>query len=404
MTTSRARSSRAHLGRLRGASDGPAPAPRPAEIGRVAPWLGALIVGLCALVSLRLAGLIWQALEYLGDILLLFFFGWLLASILEPLAAAVVRWARIPRAAAVGLIYLGLLLVLGLGGALLTPTLVRQTTAVAEGLPTVAEGASGQVSELDDRANGWLRDRQLPLQLDLRGVLSQDSLTSRVEAFGPAILGSALQVATVTASALAGLGLLVLVSAYFLFDGGRLAEQVLRTFPSRVREDVEFVLTVAVDAFVGYLRGQLAQGLIYGIGTWAFLATLTIDNALLGGVAAGLLLLIPVVGPVLAIVVPLTLALLSRPTAVPSLLVLLVVLQQIVINVLAPRLMSRQVGLPPLVVLFALLVGVRIAGLWGAIFSVPMVATATAAIAYWRADGESRRARRAALRLTCRAE
>ena len=47
---------------------------------------------------------------------------------------------------------------------------------------------------------------------------------------------------------------------------------------------------------------------------------------------------------------------------------------QVIFNVLAPRLLSQQVGLHPLLVFLAVLTGARVAGIWGAIFGVPIVA------------------------------
>jgi predicted PurR-regulated permease PerM len=61
--------------------------------------------------------------------------------------------------------------------------------------------------------------------------------------------------------------------------------------------------------------------------------------------------------------------------------------------VLAPRILSRNVGLHPLVVFFAVLAGARIAGVWGAIFGVPIVAVLATMISFYRASHEERAAR-----------
>ncbi len=63
------------------------------------------------------------------------------------------------------------------------------------------------------------------------------------------------------------------------------------------------------------------------------------------------------------------------------------------LNVLAPRILSHQVGLHPLLVFFAVLTGARVAGIWGAIFGVPIVAVLTAMISFYRAGHEERVAR-----------
>ena len=64
-----------------------------------------------------------------------------------------------------------------------------------------------------------------------------------------------------------------------------------------------------------------------------------------------------------------------RPPKWAFFISLLVVLQQLVLNVVGPRIMSRQLGLPPLLVLFGVLAGAQVGGLWGAVFGIPVLAT-----------------------------
>ena len=72
------------------------------------------------------------------------------------------------------------------------------------------------------------------------------------------------------------------------------------------------------------------------------------------------------------------------------LFIALLALQQVIFNVLAPRILSRQVGLHPLLVFFAVLTGARVAGVWGAIFGVPIVAVFTTMVSFYRANQEER--------------
>jgi predicted PurR-regulated permease PerM len=129
------------------------------------------------------------------------------------------------------------------------------------------------------------------------------------------------------------------------------------------------------------------------VGTGAIMSVLGVDYALLSSVVAGLVLFIPFLGPPAAVVLPVTIALLTRPEVTIYLFLGLLALQQVIFNVLAPRILSRQVGLHPLLVFFAVLTGARVAGIWGAIFGVPIVAVLTAMISFYRATHEERVAR-----------
>jgi predicted PurR-regulated permease PerM len=104
-------------------------------------------------------------------------------------------------------------------------------------------------------------------------------------------------------------------------------------------------------------------------------------------------LLIPFLGPVVAVIVPVTIALLTQPGVTLLLFIALLALQQVIFNVLAPRILSHQVGLHPLLVFFAVLTGARVAGVWGAIFGVPIVAVFTTMVSFYRANQEERVAR-----------
>jgi predicted PurR-regulated permease PerM len=119
---------------------------------------------------------------------------------------------------------------------------------------------------------------------------------------------------------------------------------------------------------------------------------LGVQYALLGGVVAGVILLIPFVGPVVAIWVPVTIALFTSPGAVLPLLIVLLAMQQVIFNIIAPRVMSRQVGIHPLLVFFAVLAGARVAGIWGAIFGVPVVAVFVTMLTFYRASRDERAA------------
>jgi predicted PurR-regulated permease PerM len=65
----------------------------------------------------------------------------------------------------------------------------------------------------------------------------------------------------------------------------------------------------------------------------------------------------------------------------------------VIFNVLAPRILSRQVGIHPLLVFFSVLTGARVAGVWGAVFGVPIVAVLVTMISFYRATKEERAAR-----------
>jgi predicted PurR-regulated permease PerM len=179
--------------------------------------------------------------------------------------------------------------------------------------------------------------------------------------------------------------MMLLLSVFFLLGGPQLADQLTKQFAGTARTDVQFVLTTVHDAFEGFVRAQLLQSLLFAVGVWACLAAAGIESAPVVGAFAGVLLLVPVVGSALAIAAPILATVVWNPAAALAVGIAVVLLEQLVLNVVGPRLMSRQTGLPPLLVLFGLLAGGQVAGFWGAVFGIPVLATLLTCFEHFRA-------------------
>jgi predicted PurR-regulated permease PerM len=356
------------------------------------PWLRALSILCCAIAGIYLTGLLWQVIQEFADIILLFFLAWLVAFVLEPVVGTLVE-ARLPRLAAIGLTYVTLLVLLSLGVILLVPALTVQIVEVVRSLPTYVEQATAVLTGLQNTANEWLSSRGSPVLVDLGSALNPQELSRRADALGPPILTNVVGFATGAATLLAEVLIMLILSFYFMVDGARLANVIILALPLRAQDDTRFLVASIHRAFAGFLRGQMIQALVGGIGTGLIMSALGVDFALLSSVVAGLVLLIPFLGPVAAVVLPLAIALLTRPEVTIVLFLALLGLQQVIFQVLAPRILSRQVGLHPLLVFFAVLTGARVAGVWGAIFGVPIVAVLTTMISFYRANNEERVAR-----------
>jgi predicted PurR-regulated permease PerM len=356
------------------------------------PWLRALAILGCCIAGVYLISLLWQVVQQFADIVLLFFLAWLIAFVLEPLVGALVE-ARLPRLAAIGLTYLTLLVVLSAGVILLVPALTLQTVEVVRSMPGYVEQVGALLTGMQNSTNEWLLDHRSPVLVDLQSALNPQELSRRADALGPALLGNVVGFATGAATLLLEVLILIILSFYFMADGARLADSVILALPPRQQDDMRYLVANIHRAFAGFLRGQVIQSLVGAVGTGLIMSVLQVDYALLSSVMAGLVLFIPFIGPPISVVLPVTIALLTHPEVTIVLFIALLALQQIIFNVLAPRILSRQVGLHPLLVFFAVLTGARLAGIWGAIFGVPIVAVLTAMISFYRAGHDERVAR-----------
>src|SRR5690348_15468745 len=290
------------------------------------PWLRALSILGCAIAGFYLITLLWQVVQEFADIILLFFLAWLVAFVLEPVVSTLVE-GRMPRLAAIGLTYLTLLVLFSLGVILLVPALSLQVVEVARNLPTYVEQATALLNGIQVAANEWLTGHGSPILVDLKSALDPQELSRRADALGPPILTNAIGLATGAATLLVQVVIMLILSFYFMVDGARLADSAIANLPLRGQDDARFLVASIHRAFAGFLRGQMIQSLLGGLGTGLLMSILQVDYALLCSVVAALVLLIPFVGPVAAVVLPVSIALLTHPDVTVYLFVGLLALQ-----------------------------------------------------------------------------
>jgi len=136
-------------------------------------------------------------------------------------------------------------------------------------------------------------------------------------------------------------------------------------------------VTLVAVAMVEPLEHQHKHRVDYpGILTFVVLTAFHVGYAAAAAVLAGVGMLIPFLGPLLAIIPPLLIAAFWVTSVGQFVWIFLIlwVTQQLLVNVLAPRLLGDVVGMHPLLVLFALFAGATVAGIWGALFGVPVAA------------------------------
>jgi predicted PurR-regulated permease PerM len=220
---------------------------------------------------------------------------------------------------------------------------------------------------------------------DATNIVGQ--VSSRIPTLANDLTNSAVATTTSLLGAVATLlldvVLVMILSFYMMLDGDRLVESWIAKLPPSWLPDIRLLQRHVESIFGGFLRAQLIIAFVYGALTWLVLALVGQPNGLIFAVLAAVLMLIPFIGPFLAIVPALFLILLQSPPSslVRDLLVVLVALiiaQQITMQIIAPRVMSAHVGLHPLLLFAALLIGARESGVWGALFAGPIAAVLVA--------------------------
>ena len=353
--------------------------------GRERRWLDALLTLGTFAVGLVLLGLVANILVFFGDVLLVFFLAWLLAFVLSPIANALVRAVPIlPRSVAVILTYVILLVGLVLIVLVAAQSLAASVTSFATSIPQLQSRLPQILVPLQDRLRG------LGLQVDL--IATAQSLLSNAGTISQNLAKPLSDLAVASLGALGNLLIILFLSLFIVLDRDRILTFLLRLVPPQYAEEARLFERSVARSFGGFLRGQAIMGVIYGAVAAFAGIVLGLDYTPLAAAAAGVLQAIPFFGPFVSWAPPVVVALLTQPSAVLPALAIMFVGWFIVMNVIQPRLMAESVGIHPVVVLGSVLVGSKIAGVVGAIFSVPVAAVLSSFFFYYlnRAAAEPR--------------
>jgi predicted PurR-regulated permease PerM len=220
------------------------------------------------------------------------------------------------------------------------------------------------------RSQTWLD--QHGIKIDLPSKLGQAS--RQISDQGTGILNNAITILSETVGILLNTVLILIIAFYLLLDGGRLLHGGLALVPHNYREQVWFFVTSTDKVMGGYIRGQLFLSAFAGLLAGGGAAVLGVPYPLLIGVITFLLQTVPVIGPIVAVVPAVIISLFFMPLwTTVELFVWFLVFQQIVTNILGPRVMGMAVGIHPLEALLAVLIGYPLGGLLGAFLAVPLM-------------------------------
>ena len=335
--------------------------------GRDRRWLSALLVLGTLSVSLLLVGLIVSVLSYFSDIILIFFLAWLLAFILSPVPDAAHRWApRLPRLIVVVITYLALLVVLSLLMLVAAQILAGSITSFVDNLPQLIANLPQSLAPWQ----GFLD--QFGLRVDLQA--SAQAILAAAGNLGGTIVQPLTDIALASIGVLGNLILVLVFSLYIVVDRDRMLDFSLRIVPERYVDEFRLLRVSVARSFGGFLRGQAVLGFLYFFVALGCQLVLGLQYTAASAVLSGVLMAIPFFGPFVAWMPPVIVAALTASDqVVPAMLIMGVgVLAEL--NIVQPRVMSGTVGISPLVVLASVIIGIKIAGIAGAVFSVPIAA------------------------------
>ena len=313
---------------------------------------------------------------------------------------------HIPRSVSTIVLYLLFLVLLILAPVLLVPVLLAQLTALYFDVPTAAESffgfLQGSVAELPTSVE------ILGLDVTFEGVVGQIQQTFAneiaVERFLPGAqqildyVNQLLSTATNVVSSTATIGLtlvgsivntvfflllLFFISLYLTKDAPRIQRYVEGLFPVEYYSEGVELMRRLRGIWNAFFRGQLILSLSIGAATYLSLSLMGMRGALILAILAGALEILPNIGPILAMIPAVIIALAQGSSTLElgnvnfALLVIGVyfIIQQLEHQLLVPRVIGTSVHLHPVVVVCGVVVGASLGGILGAFLAAPVIAS-----------------------------
>ncbi|HEY5601038.1 MAG TPA: AI-2E family transporter [Patescibacteria group bacterium] len=260
---------------------------------------------------------------------------------------------KIPRPFSIIIVYLIFIVVVVLTLALIIPPLISQTTSFVNRFPSLL---------IQLQADDFFA------RLPIDQIAS--SMTNQLASYG----SNFLKITLGFFNGVVGFFTLLVFTFYLLLDW-RYLNRLARSFFSGKQEKKVDKLISEIEGTLGrWVRGQLALSLIVGVLVFAGLSILGVPYALPLALIAGILEIVPIIGPIIAAIPAVLVALVtSSPIIAGATAALYFVVQQLENHLIVPQVMARSVGLNPLLTILSLLIGGKLMGVLGALLAIPIV-------------------------------
>ncbi len=302
-----------------------------------------------------------------GTIFVICFLAWLLAFVVSPLVDGAAVRLHVGRSTAVGLVYSCVALAF-VGFVLVAASIgVREATSLVNRTDEATATISASLASLQ---------RSLGVKtgtVDLAALFRQGE--GRVLPDIKATLASQSGAIAATVVSIVGtLSITLVLSIFIVSDASGLQAKWRRVMPNRFETQLDLFDRSVGRAFRGFLWTQvvliaiqvaltIAVGVVFGL-PYVFLLCLF----------AALCMPLPFVGPGLALLPPIFIAAAFVPGAFIPVTLVLFIGQALIMHLLVPRLMKKTSGVHPVVTILSVLIGAQVAGIWGALFGLPVAA------------------------------
>jgi predicted PurR-regulated permease PerM len=323
-----------------------------------------------ALVTIALVRDMWPPFR---QIAIMFFLGWLLAFLLDPIVTWLVDHVRwLPRGLAAALTFVVVAAITIIATGLVALSFADSIAEVIEGGPSFIEELSEDVTAFQT----WAESVGIPIDLPELVDSFVGSLQAQLDDILANALGGSLTIVTLGTTIIFIAVVMVGSKASFLTFTRRLV-------PTDSLPLMDALTLAIARSFGGFIRGQFGLAIVYGVFVSVIALAFGVPFLPFIGVTTALLQTIPFFGQLVSWVPLVLVTFVFVPDQIVPVIVIMAVGWLVMQNIISPRVMGTAVGLNPLVVLAAVFLGGAIAGPLGAVFGVPILAAIVTVFVAW---------------------
>ncbi|MFD2729225.1 AI-2E family transporter [Enterococcus camelliae] len=281
-----------------------------------------------------------------------------------------VNWCQnyLPRIWAVSLLFLFVIGLFVLGGVLIFPSVQEQLHQLIEEFPTIFSDVQQLVQSFF--AKTPFADAIHQSQSSLNEVWSKiGSFLENYLQNGAKGVGSVFSALSTTVITLVTGPI---IAFFLLKDNDRFYQSSKKILPPVMRRDAEEIAQIVNQQIGDYLKGQVVSSIILGIMYWPFFLLIGLPFSGILAIAAGILCIIPYIGPFVVFIPGLIIALQVSWMMAVKFLIVWFVIQAIHGHLVVPRVMGDKLQMHPVTIIFVLLVMAELFGLIGVIFGIPI--------------------------------
>lgn len=301
------------------------------------------------------------------DVVGAFVLGALLAFLINPIVDRLTE-AGLPRFASILVAFSAVVVILAGLATLIVPLLTTEISQLRQQAPGLATSAQQQLSHLEGQP---LTILGYPVDL----TRTTKTIEQHANDFLLGQFGNALSFGLAALATFLQLLLMLIVAFLMAMDAHRISRLLRRIVPAEYRGDFDSVWAEIKHMLLAYFRGQLIIAVLIGIAVGIACQVLGLRFALALALIAGITSLVPYLGPVLGAIPPILVALAAGPQLAVEVGLVYLVISNLILNVVYPKLMGDAVKLPALLVIVAFVAGASLGGILGMFVAVPIAAT-----------------------------